>query len=159
MSCGTQSNPRKLLTLHVVCSCVVSAQKMVSVLDIVQDPAGSERPPVFSKDTPVPVYPVWRQHVWILPRALAPLLLHRAWIEATGIALPWYAAFLYYSAGFLFFGSQTFKMCRSMGKKYGFFDGAVLRDGIPDQHSWKVANSLLGVLLLRPLVASFFVYE
>lgn len=128
-------------------------------LDILQDPPGSERPPVYSKDTPVPVYGAWPQHVFILPRALGPLLLHRAWVEVTGIALPWYAAFAWYSLGFIFFGTTLFRSLRRMGKKYGYFDGAIERDGIPDTYSWKVSNSLVGVLFARPLIACFFVYE
>ena len=101
------------------------AQKSFMFLDILQDPPHSERPPVAAKTDPVPVYPVWRQHVWILPRLLPPLLVHRVIMQTTGITFPPLVALVYYSASFLFFGVSLFQMIRRMGKKYGFVSGAV----------------------------------
>lgn len=88
-------------------------------LDILQDPPNSTRPPIHAKTDLVPVYPVWRQHIWILPRLLPPLILHRVIMETTGITFhPLFA--LFYSGSFLLFGVSLFQMLRRMGKKYGF---------------------------------------
>ncbi|PWN96089.1 hypothetical protein FA09DRAFT_335115 [Tilletiopsis washingtonensis] len=121
-------------------------------------PPDSKPAPVHEKTAPVPAYPPMEQHKWIAPRALAPIYLHRVLFEF-GVRMPWYAAFVYYSLAFLAFGDSMFKMLRRMGKKYGFFDGAVPRDGIPDVYTNKVAWSLVGVLFLRPLVATMWVYD
>lgn len=96
------------------------AQKSIMFLDILQDPPNSQRPPIAAKTDPVPVYPVWRQHMWILPRLLPPLILHRVIMETTGTTFHPLFALLFYSGSFLLFGISLFQMLRRMGKKYGF---------------------------------------
>lgn len=96
------------------------AQRSIVLLDIIQDPAGSARPPVHAKEDKVPVYPVWRQHAFVLPRALPPLLIHWALMRYAGITLHPAAAVVFYAASFLTFGVSLFKMLRRMGKHYGF---------------------------------------
>lgn len=95
-------------------------QKSIMYLDILQDPPNSERPPIAAKTDPVPVYPVWRQHIWVLPRLLPPIILHRLIFETTGLTFHPAFALLYYSISFLAFGVSLFRMLRRMGKKYGF---------------------------------------
>lgn len=95
-------------------------QKTLMVLDILQDPANSARPPIYKKTDLVPVYPVWRQHAWILPRLLPPLIVHRVIMQTTGITFHPVFAVFYYSLSFLIFGVGLFRMLRRMGKTYGF---------------------------------------
>lgn len=112
------------------------AQRSIVLLDIIQDPAGSARPPVHAKEDKVPVYPVWRQHAFVLPRALPPLLIHWALMRYAGITLHPAAAVVFYAASFLTFGVSLFKMLRRMGKHYGF----VSLISLPSSGLWKLTG-------------------
>jgi sterol desaturase/sphingolipid hydroxylase (fatty acid hydroxylase superfamily) len=135
------------------------AQKFIMHLNALQDPPNSERPPVHAKTDPVPVYPVWRQHAWILPRLLPPLIAHRIFMELTGWSVHPAIAFPFYLISLVAFLKPHVGVLRRMGKAYGFFDGKHERDGVPDEHSWKVLKSVISTLALRPLIAVFFVYD
>lgn len=135
------------------------AQRALNDIGLLQDPPHSKKPPVFDKSTPVPVYPVWRQHVWLLPRLLPPLLVHRAYMDLTGLTVHPVAAFFLYTVWLIHFGKMLFNMLKRMGKEYGFYDGQVARDGIPDIHGWKVFWSLIGVITVRPIFACFLAYD
>lgn len=71
------------------------AQKLMVGLGVLQQEKDS-KPPVHAKTDPVPVYSVWRQHAFILPRILAPLVIHRLYMELTGWTLHPVAAFAFY---------------------------------------------------------------
>ena len=126
---------------------------------ILQDPSGSDRPPVFPKDAPVPVHPVWAQHAWVFPRAILPLLVHAAITHFAGIAIPALVAGPIYFFYFFAYGAALFRLNSRMGKKYGFFDGTAERDGIPDSDTTHVAVGLANVILLRCIFAFAVIYK
>ncbi|PWN46593.1 hypothetical protein IE53DRAFT_392425 [Violaceomyces palustris] len=134
-------------------------EKFLSVAGVLQDPPGSERPPVFAKDEPMPYMPIWRQHLWAFPRAVLPLIAHRAFTELTGRTVPPGIAGPLYLGYFFLFGIDVFATLRRMGKKYGFLDGEVPRDGIPDDDVTRVAVGLFNVILFRCIFAFIFVYD
>lgn len=84
-------------------------------------------------------YPVLNQHLFVFPRAIAPLVLHRifkeifpGWDVHPLVAFP-----LYFLAARLFMMSSMGKF-NALSYKYGFLDGESPRDKIPDIHSKKV---------------------
>lgn len=96
------------------------AQRVLVDLGVLQVYADDSPPPVFAKTDPVPVYPVWRQNAWILPRVVVPLLVHRAYMDLTGNTLHPAAAFFLYTGWMLQYGRMLFAMLRRMGQTYGF---------------------------------------
>lgn len=135
------------------------AQRFLMVLDVLQDPPSTERPPVHAKTDVVPVFPVWRQHAFILPRLVAPLLVHRLFVELTGLTVHPVLAFFYYWVCMINFLRSHVAVVRRMGKKYGFYDGAHERDGVPNEDTGRVLFSLIATLTSRPLLALFYVYD
>lgn len=144
-----QHKPRAEWTFH---------ERLLVDLGILQDPSGSARPPVYSMDHPVPVASFLTQHSWIFPRAAAPLLAHFAFVKATGYSIPAYVAGPLYTFYFLIYGSNLFSMLSRLVKRYGTFDGAHPRDGIPDDETTHVSIELTCVILLRAILAFTFIY-
>lgn len=116
-------------------------------------------PPVYPKSAPVPVYPVWKMHVNVAPKAFAPLLLHAALHEFTQYRIPKWGAALGYLLYFIWFGSRLFKWCNDMAIKFGTFDGAAERDGVPDVDTWRVAIGLTMVVVSRAVIAVNVLYD
>lgn len=119
-------------------------------------------------DREVPVHPMTdkiphvsslSQHVWILAHAAAVLAFHQAFVSATGIQLPWWAAVLYYTAGFLGTVIREVYTIRTLGHRYGFLDGAAKRDGIPDSGVTKVVGAGWKTTGGRMLLAAMLVYN
>ncbi|CAO1639162.1 unnamed protein product [Sympodiomycopsis kandeliae] len=133
-------------------------EKALVNMSILQDPAGSEPPPVFEKTDPVPVMSVWTQWKWLLPRALPPLVVNWAYVQMTGQSVSRYIAGPLYLAYFIAYGGNLFRMLNRLTKHYGFFDGTVERDGIPDNDTQNVLFELLGVITLRAIFAFTFIY-
>ena len=46
-----------------------------------------------------------------------------------------------------------------MALRYGYFDGSHKRDGVPDLYSGKIFWSMIGTVTIRPLFATFLVYD
>lgn len=59
-------------------------QRLLIRLDILQQGANTPAPPVHAKSDKVPHYPVYRQWMWILPRAVTSIAIHRLFMEVTG---------------------------------------------------------------------------
>lgn len=116
------------------------------------------KPPVYPKSTPVPVYPVWKMHALIAPRALAPLLVHHLFTSFTGLALPVWFATLAYLGYFVYFGVFVFAWNNAMTARFGTFDGAAPRDGVPDVDTTRVAIGLAMVVISRAVVAIPYLY-
>lgn len=132
-------------------------QRRLHHLGAVQVDADFDYPKAKPTD-PVPYFPIWKQHLWVLPRALAPLVPHWLIVKTFGSFHP-VAAFFYYSIYFIFFALSSLQLLRRLSEKYGFFDSAKARDGIPDLHSGKVFWSLVGTTTIRPLFAIFVAYD
>lgn len=133
-------------------------EKAIVMMGILQDPAGSEPPPVFAKTDPVPVMSVWTQWKWLLPRALPPVIINYVYTTYTGQSVSRFVAGPLYLAWFIAYGGNLFRMLNRMTKKWGFFDGSVERDGIPDGDTKNVLFELLGVIVLRAIFAFTFIY-
>lgn len=134
-------------------------KRLIHRLNILQHPKGQAPAPVYTKDDKVPFYPVWRQWAYIMPRAVVPLLIHRAFMELTGWTFHPVFAFFFYAFAFKFFAIRCVRVFNRMGQKYGFFDGSHPRDGVPDLHSQKIGLSMLGTVTIRPLFATFLIYD
>ncbi|EST06029.1 Fatty acid hydroxylase [Kalmanozyma brasiliensis GHG001] len=116
-------------------------------------------PPVYPKSAPVPVYPVWKMHRYIAPRALGPLLVHHFFTQYTGIQVPVWVATTLYLAYFIVYGTQVFAWNNAMTTKFGTFDGAAGRDGVPDVDTTSVALGLFMVVISRATIAIPYLYE
>lgn len=69
-------------------------QRLLIRLRLLQQTATTPAPPVHAMTDKVPYYPVYRQWMWIMPRAVASIALHRLFMELTGWTLHPVAAFL-----------------------------------------------------------------
>ncbi|PWN51059.1 fatty acid hydroxylase superfamily protein [Violaceomyces palustris] len=133
-------------------------QRFLIRLNVLQQPAGCPPAPL-KEGTKVPYYPVWRQHLWIAPRAALPLLIHHAYMRLTGWTLHPVAAFFFYFFSFKIFAVASVRKFNRLALRYGYFDGKVPRDGVPDVMSRKVALSMLLTISIRPLFALFVAYD
>lgn len=117
--------------------------------------------PVHAKTEKIPHLPQLPQHVWVLTFALLPLLLHQAWLSATGFqSVGKVALFLYYFTAFNAVVVHEVHMLRRVGHKYGFLDGDVHeRDGVPDVGVAKVATSLVKTTGSRLVMAIYLSYD
>lgn len=68
-------------------------QRMFVRTGMLPQPAGKPLPPKHDATDKVPFLPVWRQWAWLMPRAVAPLLLHAVYVEWTGRTLHPIAAY------------------------------------------------------------------
>lgn len=59
-------------------------QKTIIRLNMLQPGANTPAPPVHEKTEKVSYYPVYRQWMWIIPRALISVGIHRLFMELTG---------------------------------------------------------------------------
>lgn len=114
--------------------------------------------PVFKDTDPIPYFPIWKQHLWVFPRAVLPLLGHALVVWSFGSFHP-LAAFVYYTLWMAYMGVATIKHLAFLTKRYGFLDGGKARDGIPDMYGGKVFWSLIGTISIRPMFALFLVYD
>ena len=136
-------------------------ERSLVMLGIAPDNSESPRPkpPVYPKDAPVPVFPVWKMHRMVAPYAFAPLLAHLAFTHFTGIQVPVAAATVGYLGYFIWFGTHIFKWCNEMTTKFGTFDGAAERDGVPDVDTKSVAIGLMMVVISRAIIAVPYLYD
>lgn len=114
--------------------------------------------PVYKDSDPIPYFPIWKQHLWMGPRAVAPLIVHYAIIKTFGSFHP-VAAFVFYTFWMAWLGLATIRHLAQLTKKYGFLDGQKARDGIPDVYGGKVFWSLAGTVSIRPMFALFAIYD
>ncbi|KAJ9477339.1 Sterol desaturase [Pseudozyma hubeiensis] len=117
------------------------------------------KPPVYPHTAPVPVYPIYKMHARILPWALAPLLVHHFFTYFTGITVPMLFATVAYLAYFVAYGGWVFSWNNRMAEKFGTFDGAKERDGVPDVDTTSVAIGLFMVVISRSVIAVPYLYK
>ncbi|SPO22272.1 related to ERG25 - C-4 methyl sterol oxidase [Ustilago trichophora] len=136
-------------------------ERALVFLGVAPDNSKSPRPkpPVFPKDAPVPVFPVWKMHLLVAPKALAPILAHHFFTVYTGIQIPTIYATIGYLAYFVWFGTGIFRWCNDMTYKFGTFDGAAERDGVPDIDTTSVALGLFMVVISRAIIAVPYLYK
>ncbi|TKY86944.1 hypothetical protein EX895_004232 [Sporisorium graminicola] len=117
------------------------------------------RPPAYPCDTPVPVYPVWKMHAMVGPKALAPVLVHHFFTQLTGVKVPVWLAVISYLVYYTQFAIGVFAWNTAMVDKFGTFDGAVPRDGIPDDATTSTGVGLLMVPISRMTIAVSVLYN
>lgn len=116
-------------------------------------------PPVYPKDAPVPVFPLWKMYLFVSPRVAAPLLAHAAFEHFTGITINRAAAMALYSISLIFIGISFVRWCNRTALQFGTFDAQAGRDGVPDVDTWHVVRELLFIAISRPLVGVYFLYR
>lgn len=115
--------------------------------------------PVYQKTDKIPYAPELQFHVWVLAHAALPLVLHQLYIYFFGYPSAW-LVFLYYHSAFEFTAVHEVHVLRRVGHKIGFFDGDKHpRDGVPDVGVGKTVQTLLSVMLLRPMYSVFLAYR
>ncbi|RAK79662.1 sterol desaturase family protein [Aspergillus fijiensis CBS 313.89] len=115
--------------------------------------------PIHSKDDKVPYVADIQLHRWILVHAGVPLLIHQLYASTTGNNLSPIAAFVFYFSVFAIFLAREFRLTRTLGQEYGFFDGdGHARDRVRDFGPRKAITSMLLAALLRPLMKICLTY-
>lgn len=114
--------------------------------------------PTFQPTDPVPYYPVWKQHLWLFPQAIIPLIIHYTIIKTFGSLHP-FAAWSGYSMCLGIIGVGSINQMHKLSRVYGFLDAEKRRDGVPDMHSGKVLFSLTAAVTVRPTFALFLAYD
>ncbi|KAF9518239.1 hypothetical protein BS47DRAFT_1338512 [Hydnum rufescens UP504] len=104
-------------------------------------------------------YPAWKQHAFILPRAIAPMVVQHISIKYFRLSWPmWMAAIVYIIAFIAFVAMLAFHM-NTLALKYGFLDGQVPRDGVPDARLKLTMLGIFFVATVRPLFCCFIAYD
>lgn len=116
-------------------------------------------PPVHSKTDKIPVLSVWRSGGWMLVRSMIPVLIDYALQHYAGLTMsPWVALAFYFTAEALIAVNHLHTLTW-LGLQYGFFDGNVPRDGVPDLRVGQVARSLLMTAGLRAVMMIFISWK
>ncbi|CEH16515.1 Sphingolipid hydroxylase [Ceraceosorus bombacis] len=116
--------------------------------------------PVHKINDPVPRLAQRQIHRFLVPKLLVTFGLHALILKLIKKrALHPLAAFAFYSGAFKAINSRVFNFWRVLGAKHGFLDGEHERDGVPDGHESKVAQSLLLVTTIRPVLSTFLAYN
>lgn len=115
---------------------------------------------VHHKTEKVPYAPEWQFHRYVLFHAAIPLLLHQLYINYFGHNLSPWLAYLFYSLSIEAIVIHQVHVLRRVGHRYGFFDGDKhARDGVPDSGVAKTVQTVLTVMILRPMMMTFFAYR
>lgn len=117
--------------------------------------------PVHPKTAPVPRMSELSQASWILLYALAPMLLHQAWLSLTGYPrMGRLAVFLLYFTAYNVTTIKEVHVLRRLGHKLGFLDGdAHERDGVPDVGVGRVAGGFYRTTGSRMALAALLTYD
>ncbi|KAJ5890893.1 uncharacterized protein N7473_007121 [Penicillium subrubescens] len=115
--------------------------------------------PVHDKAEKVPYAPEMQFHRWVLTHAFMPLALHQLYINYFGQPPAW-VVFIFYSLCLEFNAVHEVRVLRRLGHKIGFFDGDKHpRDGVPDVGVGKTVQTVLSVIIFRPMVTVFLAYR
>lgn len=116
--------------------------------------------PVHQKTDPVPHATEWRFHRYVIIHAAIPLLLHQLYINYFGTNAPPWLVYPFYSLALQAIAVREVHLLRRMGHRHGFFDGDKHpRDGVPDVGVDMTLQSVLSVVIIRPLLYVFFSYR
>ena len=145
-----QSKPRSEWTF---------SQWALGRLDVLPNMPGQKSAPIKKVGDPVPVWTMASQAKTALRWAVAPIVLHWAFVKYTKKSLHPAGAYLLYTVFYNRLSLHTTRLTNKMGLKYGFFDGNVKRDGIPDAKTGYVLAEVLKVVFLRPLLGLALAYK
>lgn len=116
-------------------------------------------PPVHAKTDKIPVLSVWRSGGWMFWRSLIPIAIEYSLRRFYNIQMSHYAAFGLYLVSEVVIAINHLHTLRYLGNIYGYFDGHVQRDGVPDLRVSAVAHSLLLTALFRMVILFAFAYD
>lgn len=132
---------------------------LMEVLDVHPLVLGKEVP-VHQKTEKVPNAPELQFHIWILAHAIIPLALHQLYVDYFGKNLAPWMAFIFYHVAFQTIAIHEVHVIRRMGHRIGFFDGDKHpRDEVPDVGVSSLVQSVLSVVIIRPMFSVFFAYN
>lgn len=107
----------------------------------------------------VPIYHELTQCLHIYPAAVIPLVIRAVYQSRYGENPSPFLMWSILALTALMFGLSMIHRLNRMTLKYGYFDGAVLRDTVPKQDIMKVLVEVLGGVTLRPLFIVFLTYK
>lgn len=116
-------------------------------------------PPVHSKTDKIPVLSVWRSGGWMFWRSLVTPAIEYALWRFFDIQLSHLSAFFLYLVSEVVIAIDHLHTLRWLGTKYGYFDGSVPRDEVPDMRVREVAFSLTFTALGRMIILFAFAYD
>ena len=135
------------------------SQRVLARLDVLPNMPGQKAAPIKKIGDPIPVWTMSSQAMIAIPWTVPPIALHWAYMKFTGNTVHPVAAYLLYTAAYNLLSLFTTQKTNKMGLKYGFFDSAVKRDGVPDARTDYVLFEVLKVVLLRPLLGLILAYN
>ncbi|KAF8306146.1 hypothetical protein DL93DRAFT_2120508 [Clavulina sp. PMI_390] len=107
----------------------------------------------------IAVQSYWSQHLFVLPRAAAPILLQYISMRFLNYSWPVPLAFVLYAFSFLGFSDDMANEFNRLSEKHGFLDGEKLRDNVPDIHLASASIGTILIVTVRPLLACFLAYK
>ncbi|SPO29785.1 related to ERG25 - C-4 methyl sterol oxidase [Ustilago trichophora] len=123
-------------------------------------PSGAPaKPPVYSNDTQVPVYPIWKMYLYATPKAVAPLLVDSGITYFTGyrIGKGW-AAFVYMLC-FSWYSRRTAIAFQRLMLNFGTLDARAPRDNIPDLDTGNMVLHFVASTLSRIPLGTLLLYQ
>ncbi|KAF9513343.1 hypothetical protein BS47DRAFT_1344430, partial [Hydnum rufescens UP504] len=105
------------------------------------------------------VHPVWKQHAFVLPRAIAPIAIQYISIKYFRLSWPMWMAGIVYSLAFITFVAMLAFHLNALALKHGFLDGQVPRDGVPDARLKLTMLGIFFVATVRLLFCCFIAYN
>ncbi|KAF8316092.1 hypothetical protein DL93DRAFT_2166322 [Clavulina sp. PMI_390] len=115
--------------------------------------------PQIPREGKMAVHSYWSQHTFVLPRALAPMLLQYFSMQVLGYSWPLPVAFLIYSVSFILFAINMLHEYNRLAEKHGFLDAQAPRDNVPDVRLTSTSIGLLLTVTVRPLLGCFVAYK
>ncbi|KAL4893527.1 hypothetical protein BDV59DRAFT_26659 [Aspergillus ambiguus] len=116
--------------------------------------------PVHEKTDKVPHAKEWHFHRYVIVHAFFPLLLHQLFIHQTGLNLSPWMAVLFYHLALTFNSVHEVHILRRLGHQHGFYDGDKHpRDGVPDVGVSTTVQSVLSVMIFRPIMTVLLAYR
>lgn len=107
----------------------------------------------------VPVYVEYQQHARLFPIAALPVLARWILMTYMSITIPPLAMYFFMVAYLAIFMLSFVQRMKKYTLTYGFLDGEVVRDAIPESLSGKIFHELWVGLLLRPMIAVLLAYN
>ncbi|KAF8315651.1 hypothetical protein DL93DRAFT_2078881 [Clavulina sp. PMI_390] len=115
--------------------------------------------PQVIREGKIAVHPWLSQHMFIFPRAVAPIVLQYISMRAFGYSWPFPVAFGIYAVAFFIFAGSMLRFFNHLGEKHGFLDGEVHRDEVPDARLAWTMGGLMFTNVARPLLGCFVAYD
>ena len=121
-------------------------------------PSSKEEPLPRPKDK-VPVFPVWRQHLWLFPRAAAPVVIRYLFMKLTGWTIHPVFMFTLMIMNNAFVYQSFYYMLHVFLRYHGYLDGEMERDSATPGMAKRVITEFRQAMLIRPLMVLALAYD